>query len=120
MTNACPHCERLRSRIAELERLLAAQGDKMLEMADSLRRAAERQDRGGAPDRVGFGVIHYAPFGRNAAGTFDCGGGDGCWTSIPSLVSCDGCKARTPGAWPSMAPLPATPNVAELDGDPTD
>lgn len=46
--------------------------------------------------------IHYAPHGPNAAGQFDCGAkfGDGGYMVHPSGVTCEGCKAKSPGLWP--------------------
>ncbi len=45
-------------------------------------------------------MIHYAPYGKNAAGKFICGAEDGGYTEKPSYVTCQGCKDESPGMWP--------------------
>jgi prepilin-type N-terminal cleavage/methylation domain-containing protein len=53
-------------------------------------------------------MIHYAPYGPNAIGGFDCGvkastPGEG-FTSNPANVTCLRCKALSPGLWPEHDP----------------
>lgn len=45
-------------------------------------------------------LIHYAPYGPNANGTFNCGAHKGGYTDKPNNVTCNGCKAESPGLWP--------------------
>lgn len=106
------------ARIAELEALVANLSTRLANASEALGRAAERQDRAGwgqvgapepSPVQVGLGVVHYAPYGRNALGTFDCGNSDGGYTDRPSEVTCDGCKAKSPGLWPGVADQDADP-----------
>jgi hypothetical protein len=47
--------------------------------------------------------IHYAPYGKNAAGEFDCGATDGGYSGQPIRVTCLGCMKRSPGLWPKLA-----------------
>ncbi len=46
--------------------------------------------------------IHYALYGPNADGTFDCGETRTCggYTGDPNKVTCLGCKRKSPGLWP--------------------
>ncbi len=44
----------------------------------------------------------FAPYGIQADGSFDCGASDGGYTGTPSSVTCEGCKAKSPGLWPAM------------------
>lgn len=46
-------------------------------------------------------VVHYAPYGKNAAGRFSCGSESGGYTERPANVTCAGCKAESPGLWPA-------------------
>jgi hypothetical protein len=60
-------------------------------------------------------VVHYAPYGPNAVGEFECGAKatGGGYTERPGNVTCEGCKAKSPGLWPKAAPAwttaPASP-----------
>ena len=45
-------------------------------------------------------MIHYAPYGKNAAGQFDCGAATGGYAVTPANVTCDACKRMSPGLWP--------------------
>lgn len=55
--------------------------------------------------------VHYAPYGKNADDSFNCGSREGGWTHSPDSVTCDGCKKASPGLWP------ATPNEIVLDNE---
>ncbi len=44
--------------------------------------------------------IHYAPYGPNRDGTFDCGEKCGGYTDDASKVTCIGCMKKSPGLWP--------------------
>lgn len=68
---------------------------------------------GTAPIAVGLAMgikrkqtagIHYAPYGKNALGQFDCGSSIGSWTGQPSNVTCMECMVKSPGLWPDVAP----------------
>jgi hypothetical protein len=46
-------------------------------------------------------MIHYAPYGPFRDGTFPCGATSGGYTGEPARVTCEGCKAKSPGLWPA-------------------
>jgi hypothetical protein len=53
-------------------------------------------------------VIHYAPYGPNCTGQFDCGAfarNEG-YSVNADDVTCEECKKKSPGLWPPEERLP--------------
>lgn len=54
--------------------------------------------------------VHYAPYGKSENGTYHCGSTEGGYATQPWRVTCEGCKAASPGLWPPPAkPEPVRP-----------
>ena len=51
-------------------------------------------------------VVHYAPYGRNLNGLYECGHSTGGYTGEPIRVTCDKCKKLSPGLWPELVDKP--------------
>lgn len=49
-------------------------------------------------------TIHYAPYGKNAAGKYECGSSEGGYSKHPNHVTCLGCMQQSPGLWPNLTP----------------
>lgn len=65
-------------------------------------------------------MIHYAPYGKNMRGQFDCGASEGGYTGEASRVTCAACKAKSPGLWPQQTMTTAEAFLADICANPAD